>query len=140
MRIAFDSSAIFKRYSPESGRDQVHAAFDRASSICVAPHLRLEVLTSASRMLRDKLIDSEAYQWLYDQLADDLKGWEIMPFSKAVEDASLRAVNAVRVRAMDALHVGAAVQGRAELFVTADKRQAEAARAMNLPTELVATV
>jgi uncharacterized protein len=138
MRIAFDSSAIFKRYSREDGRDQVAAAFDRAAAICVAPHLRLEVLTSASRLRRDALIDEAGYQWLVKQLADDLQSWEVMPFSQAVEDASLRAAEAVRVRAMDALHVGAAILARADLFVTADRRQAEASRALNLPTQLVA--
>lgn len=140
MRIAFDSSAIFKRYSREEGRDEVAAAFEKATAICVAPHLRLEVLSSASRLLRDKLIDSAGYQWFYNQLTLDLRGWEVMPFTTAVEDASLRAVEAARVRAMDALHVGSALLARADLFVTADRRQAEASRALNLPTQLVATV
>jgi len=140
MRIAFDSSAIFKRYSLESWRDEVAAAFDKATAICVAPHLRLEVLTSASRLLRDKLLDMAGHQWLLNQLAEDLVSWEVMPFSTAVEDASLRAVDAARVRAMDALHVGAAIVARVDLFVTADKRQAEASRAMNIPTQLVAAV
>ncbi|MCY7370046.1 MAG: type II toxin-antitoxin system VapC family toxin [Polaromonas sp.] len=137
MRIAFDSSAIFKRYSREDGRDEVAAAFEKATAICVAPHLRLEVLTSASRLRRDALVDEAGYQWLVKQLADDLLSWEVMPFSRAVEDASLRAVEAVRVRAMDALHVGAAIMARADLFVTADPRQAQASRALNLPTQLV---
>ena len=140
MRIAFDSSAIFKRYSHEKGREEVAVAFDKASAICVAPHLKLEVLTSVSRLLRDKLLDAPGHQWLLNQLAEDLDGWEIMPFSKAVEDASLRAVDAARVRAMDALHVGAAMVARVDLFVTADKRQADASRAMNIPTQLVVAV
>ena len=140
MRIAFDSSAIFKRYSSEKGREEVAAAFDKASAICVAPHLKLEVLTSVSRLLRDNLLDAVGHQWLLDQLADDLESWEVMPFSKAVEDASLRAVDAARVRAMDALHVGAAIVARVDLFVTADKRQADASRAMNIPTQLVVAV
>jgi len=140
MRIAFDSSAIFKRYSLEPGRDEVAAAFDKATAIYVSPHLRLEVLTSASRLLRDKLLDMAGHQWLLNQLAEDLVSWEVMPFSTAVEDASLRAFDAARVRAMDALHVGAAIVARVDLFVTADKRQAEASRAMNIPTQLVAAV
>ena len=140
MRIAFDSSAIFKRYSHEMGRDEVAAAFDKASAVCVAPHLRLELLASASRLLRDKLLDMASHQWLLDQLTEDLGSWEVMPFSKAVEDASLRAVDAARVRAMDALHVGAAMVARVDLFVTADRRQADASRAMNIPTQLVAAV
>ncbi len=140
MRIAFDSSAIFKRYSREKGRDEVAAAFDKATAICVAPHLRLEVLTSASRLLRDRLLDAAGHQWLLNQLAEDLVSWEVMPFSTAVENASLRAVDAARVRAMDALHVGAAIVARADLFVTADVRQAGASRAMNIPTQLVAAL
>ncbi len=140
MRIAFDSSAVFKRYSSEAGRDQVQAAFARAKLVSVAPHLRLEILTSASRLLRDQLIDAAAYQWMQQRLAADMSGWDVQPFSRAVEDASLRAANAARVRAMDALHVGAALVARVDLFVTADRRQAEAAQALNLPTELVAAV
>ncbi len=140
MRIAFDSSAIFKRYSREKGRDEVAAAFDKATAICVAPHLRLEVLTSAARLLRDKLLDKAGHQWLLNQLTEDLVSWEVMPLSTAVEDASLRAVDAARVRAMDALHVGAAMVARVDLFVTADIRQADASRAMNIPTQLVAAV
>ena len=138
MRIAFDSSAMFKRYSREDGRAEVAAAFEKATAICVAPHLRLEVLTSAARLRRDALVDEAGYQWLVRQLAEDLQSWEVMPFSSAVEDASLRAVEAVRVRATDALHVGAAIMARADLFVTADRRQADASRALNLPTQLVA--
>jgi uncharacterized protein len=140
MRIAFDSSAVFKRYSPEAGRDDVQAALAKATSVTVAPHLRLEIMTNVNRLLRDRLIDSTGYQWIHERFSADLAGWEIMPFSAAVEEASLRAVDAVRVRAMDALHVGAALVARADLFVTADIRQAQAAQALNVPTQLVATV
>ena len=140
MRIAFDSSALFKRYSPEAGRDQVQAALGKAMSVCVAPHLRLEILTSAARLLRSQLIDEAGYRWLVKQLGADLAGWDVLPLSRVVEDASLRAVEAARVRTMDALHVGAALVAGADLFVTADRRQAEAALALNLPTELVSTV
>lgn len=140
MRVAFDSSAIFKRYSPEAGRDRVLEVLAVASAVTVAPHLRLEVMTSARRLLRDALIDEPSYHWFAQQFQSDLAGWEVLPYSRPVEDASLRAVEAVRVRAMDALHVGAALVAGAELFVTADRRQAEAARALHLPTELVAPI
>lgn len=137
MKIVFDSSAIFKRYSEEPGRDQVLSAFARADHVCVAPHLRLEVMTSANRMLHDRLIDAHGYAWFRQQLMADLASWEVMPLSPDVEQASMVAIELVRVRAMDALHVGAAKIARANLFVTADKRQAEAAMAIGLATELV---
>ena len=38
---------------------------------------------------------------------------------------------------MDALHIGIAQAARVDLFVTADKRQAIAAQAMGLKTELI---
>lgn len=140
MRIAFDSSAIFKRYSAEGGRDRVQGAFAKAAAVSVAPHLRLEIMASASRLLRDGLVDEAGFQWLAQQFHADLASWEVLPYSRAIEDASLRAVDAARVRAMDALHVGAALVARADLFVTADHRQAEAARALLLPTELIEPV
>jgi predicted nucleic acid-binding protein len=38
---------------------------------------------------------------------------------------------------MDALHIGTAQAARVDLFVTADKRQAAAAQAVGLKTELI---
>jgi predicted nucleic acid-binding protein len=38
---------------------------------------------------------------------------------------------------MDALHIGAARAARVDLFVTADRRQAQAAQALGLTTELI---
>ena len=140
MKVAFDSSALFKRYSPEAGRDQVQAAFARADAICVAPHLRLEMLASAHRLLRDGLISQALLAELDLRVSDDLAQWEVQAYSREVEEASLRVISAARVRAMDALHVGAALAARAQLFVTADKRQAEAARAVGMATELVEVV
>ena len=137
MRVAFDSSAIFKRYSPEAGRDRVLAALAGATAVIVAPHLRLEVITSARRLVRDGLLDQDGYQHFGRLFQADLAGWEVQPYSRPMEEASLRAVDAARVRATDALHVGAALVARVQLFVTADRRQAEAARALHLETELV---
>ena len=42
-----------------------------------------------------------------------------------------------RLRAMDALHIGTAKAAYVDLFVTADKRQAAAAQAVGLKTELI---
>jgi predicted nucleic acid-binding protein len=39
--------------------------------------------------------------------------------------------------AADALHIGAARVARVDLFVTADLRQAQAAKALGLKTELI---
>lgn len=42
-----------------------------------------------------------------------------------------------RLRGMDALHIGSAQAAAVELFVTADRRQADAARSAGLLTELI---
>ena len=41
------------------------------------------------------------------------------------------------VKEVDALHVGSALASRVDLFVTADRRQAQVARGMGLATELI---
>jgi len=43
------------------------------------------------------------------------------------------------LRGLDALHVGSALASRVDLFVTADRRQAQVARGMGLATELIET-
>ena len=50
---------------------------------------------------------------------------------------SIDSLEANVLRGMDAIHIGAALQSGAQAFVTADGRQAEAARGMGLQVALI---
>jgi uncharacterized protein len=137
MKIMMDTSALFKRYLAEPGQTQVAHILDEASAVALAPHCRIELMASVARTVREGRISAADGERIAFELGEDLKEWEVLPLSAQVEQASLRALGAAALRGMDALHVGAALVARVGLFVTADIRQAEAAQALGLPTELV---
>lgn len=140
MKIMFDTSALFKRYLAEAGQEQIAQIFDRATMVALAPHCRIELMATVARTLREGRISTADGERVAFELAEDLKEWEVLPLSAPVEQASLRALAAAALRGMDALHVGAALVARVGLFVTADIRQAQAAQALGLPTELVSVI
>ena len=53
MRVLFDTSALYKRYNIEAGRDQVLAAGDRASEVMVAAHCKSEIASALNRSRHD---------------------------------------------------------------------------------------
>lgn len=140
MKIMFDTSALVKRYLAEAGQEQIAQIFDRATMVALAPHCRIELMATVARTLREGRISTADGERVAFELGEDLKEWEVLPLSAPVEQASLRALAAAALRGMDALHVGAALVARVGLFVTADIRQAQAAQALGLPTELVSVI
>ena len=140
MKIMFDTSALFKRYLAESGQEQVAQILDRATTVALAPHCRIELMATVTRTMREGRISPVDGERIAFELGEDQKEWAVLPLSAPVEQASLRALGAAALRGMDALHVGAALVARVGLFVTADIRQAQAAQALGLPTELVSVL
>ena len=140
MKIMFDTSALFKLYLAEAGQEQIAQIFERATMVALAPHCRIELMATVARTLREGRISTADGERVAFELGEDLKEWEVLPLSAPVEQASLRALAAAALRGMDALHVGAALVARVGLFVTADIRQAQAAQALGLPTELVSVI
>ncbi|MFN8848155.1 MAG: type II toxin-antitoxin system VapC family toxin [Inhella sp.] len=137
MRVLFDSSALFKRYVDESGRDAVLAAMDQTETLLAAPHCRVELHGALARLGREGRLDVEALRLTRDEIDLSFEQVEVLPLTPGVERAAIQALATGPVGAMDALHIGAAVIGRADLFITADRRQAEAAAASGLKTQLI---
>ena len=54
-----------------------------------------------------------------------------------MERYAIAAMRMATLRGMDALHIGSAQAANVDLFVTADRRQAQAAQAVGLKTELI---
>ncbi|HYF20505.1 MAG TPA: type II toxin-antitoxin system VapC family toxin [Ramlibacter sp.] len=137
MRVLFDSSALFKRYAGEPGVDQVLALHDSADSVVLAPHCHLELVSALTRQWREGAFDDDEYRRLKAVMREDFDAYEVEPLSRPVEDFALAAMVLSPLRALDALHIGAAQAARAQLFVTADRRQAAAAGLVGLKTEWI---
>lgn len=137
MRVLFDSSALYKRYNAEAGREQVLAASERASEVVVAAHCKAEIAWALNHQRAEGLVDAGDYARIMAIVQGDFADFTCVPIDSRVEARSIAAMEASRLHAMDALHIGTAQVARVDLFVTADRRQALAAQAAGLKTELI---
>ena len=137
MRVLMDTSALYKRYNREAGRDQLLAVSERASELVIAGHCKAEIASALNRQRHDGLATEEDYSRIMAVVTTDFDGFILIALDARVEAYAIAAMEVSRLRAMDALHIGTAKAAYVDLFVTADKRQAAAARAVGLKTELI---
>ena len=136
-RTLFDSSALYKRYNVEVGRERVLLFLERAQFVVVAAHGLTEIASAFHRQRHDGLLSDEDYDEMMRQVQCDFAEFEVVALDKRVEAFAIAAMRRARLRAMDALHVGTAMASGIDLFVTADRRQAQAASAVGLATEWI---
>lgn len=137
MRVLMDSSALFKRYNQERGREQLLRVTERASELVIAAHCKAEVTSALCRQRRDGGVSDEDYARIMDVVKGDFQDFTVFALDSRVENHAIVAMEGSRLCAMDALHIGTAKAAHVDLFVTADKRQALAAQAAGLNTELI---
>ena len=133
----FDASALTKRYASEAGRNRVLALFASASELLVAAHCKTEVASALLRRRREGSLPVAEFDRAWDAAQSDVADMTLVALDARVERFAFAAMEQGPLRGMDALHVGSAMAARVDLFVTADKRQAQVARAMGVPTELI---
>ncbi|MFM6990601.1 MAG: type II toxin-antitoxin system VapC family toxin [Rhodoferax sp.] len=136
--MLFDSSALYKRYQLEPGRDQVLQLGQLADEVVVAAHCRTEIASVLNRQRHDGFLAEPDYDRMMREVDVEFDDFYIMPLDKRVEAFAIAAMRRARLRAMDALHIGTAMAVGIDLFVTADKRQAQVAQMVGLTTELIA--
>ena len=137
MKIFFDTSALLKRYLPESGRDAVLALVSSATQAVAAPHCKVELYSALNRVRRETQASETSYRDTCAEVERNFSDMEVQPLSASVERNAMRALEASAMRAMDALHVGAALAAGVDLFVTADIRQFNSAQALGLNATLL---
>ena len=137
MKLLFDSSAIAKRYKRENGHDKVEHLLMRADKVVLAAHCKVEIASSLSREVHDQSIDMNQYAHAMSEVAQDFVDFDVQPIGPEIETLAIAAMAHHCLRAMDALHIGTAQMARVDLFVTADRKQALAAQATGLKTELI---
>lgn len=136
-RLMFDASALTKRYASETGRNRVLALFASASELLVAAHCKTEVASALLRRRREGSLPAAEFDRAWSAAQSDVADMTLVPLDARVERFAFAAIEQGPLRGMDALHVGSAIAAQVDLFVTADKRQAQVARAMGVATELI---
>ena len=137
MKILFDTSALLKRYLPESGREAVLALVEGATQAVAAPHCKVELYSALNRVRRETQASETSYRDTCAEVERNFSDMEVLPLSASVERFAIRVLEASAMRGMDALHVGAALAAKVDLFVTADIRQFNSAQALGLKATLL---
>ena len=137
MKVFLDTSAFAKRYVAEEGSDEVIALCQQADSLVVSVICLPELISTLSRLLREKKLAKADYQKLKGDAMADLADVDICQIIPDVLVSVVSLLEAHPLRAMDALHVACALAVGPDIFVSADHRQLSAARKAGLKTVAV---
>ena len=137
MLVFFDTSAFVKRYINESGTDKVLEWCDKATEIGLSGIVLPEIISAFCRLRREGRITDARYQQLKSTLMADIEDMALCDLTPAVLAQAISSLECNTLRDMDAIHIGSAVVLKADVFVSSDKRQCEAAVRAGLRVELV---
>lgn len=137
MRVFFDSSAFVKRYVSETGTEAVLNWCDQATEIGLSAIALPEIVSAFCRLRREGKIDDTRYRQLKSLLLADIEDAAICDLTSAVLAQSITSLETNVLRGMDAIHIGSAVALKADVFISADQRQREAAVRAGLRVEVV---
>ncbi len=137
MKLAVDSSALAKRYVKEIGSSQLYQVLQNATELALCVILVPEIISGLNRRKREGFFSLEDYQLAKKQLLNDVRDATILQITPSVVLRSIKLLEANILRAMDAFHLACALEWQADLFVTSDKKQFEAAVNAGISSEFV---
>lgn len=132
MRVFLDTSAFAKRYVAEQGSAKVVKLCQQADSLVVCVICLPELISTLTRLLREKRITKADYRKLKGNVMKDLADVDICQITPDVLASVVSLLERNPLRAMDALHVACATAVETDRFVSADHRQLAAARKAGL--------
>lgn len=137
MRVFFDSSAFVKRYVGEAGSDAVLRWCEQASEIGLSAVAVPEIVSAFCRLRREARISDAQYRQLKSYLLADIEDVALCDLTPQVLRQAVESLETSVLRGLDAIHIGSAVALKADLFVSADRRQIDAAARAGLRVEVV---
>lgn len=132
MKVFLDTSAFAKRYVLEEGSDNVVALCRQADNLIVSVICLPELMSTFSRLVREKKLAKADYQKLKADAMADLVDVDICQITPAILASVVSLLESHPLRAMDALQVACALAVAPDRFVSADYRQLAAARKAGL--------
>jgi predicted nucleic acid-binding protein len=137
MRVFLDTSAFVKRYVSEAGTDAVLEWCDKATEIILSGIALPEIISAFCRLHREGKITDTQYRQLKSLLLADIEDVAICDLTPAVLGLAISSLEKNVLRGMDAIHIGSAIALKADIFISADQRQLDAAARMGLRIESV---
>jgi hypothetical protein len=137
VKTVFDSSSFAKRYIAEPGSEQVDAILQNTAQLGLSALCVPEIVSALNRHVRDGVLPQSGYEQANAQLAADVADAIVLQLTPDVVATAVNLLENNVLRAMDALHVAGALIWGADLFVTADRRQHDAAQQAGLNSQFI---
>lgn len=132
MRTYFDSSALVKRYVEESGSAAVQEILNQTEELAIGIIGPPEVISVFVRKRRERILSSDHYLKAKTALIEEIADMTVCGITSSVVETAIALIETIPLRTLDALHVACAADWNADAFVSADKRQLDAARKLGL--------
>ena len=132
MKVFLDTSAFAQRYVAEQGSDKILALCQQADSLVVSVICLPELISTLSRLLREKKFAKADYQKLKGDAMADLADIDMCQITPDILVSVVPLLETHPLRAMDALHIACALAVEPDIFISADHRQLLAARKLGL--------
>jgi predicted nucleic acid-binding protein len=139
----FDTSALVKRYIDEVGRRQVLQLLRRHECVASAV-LPVELRSALRRRVTEGTLEAARVPEILKRVSADREYWTLVEVGREVLADAEKLLAVHPLRTLDAIHVASAqvfAAGVSEsdlMFVSADKRQTEAAAVIGLATRYIA--
>ena len=117
-----DTSAFAKRYVAERGSRKVTALCLQADSLFVSVICLPELISTLSRLVREKKLAKADYRKLKHDAMADLADVDICHITPNVVVSVVSLLESHPLRATDALHVACALAVEPDIFVSADRK------------------
>ena len=127
-----DTSAFAKRYIAEQGSEKIMKLCEQADGLVVSVICLQEIISTLSRLVREKKLTKIEYRQLKGNAMADLADVEMCQITQNVLASVVELLESYPLRAMDAIHVACALAVEPDIFVSADHRQLSAARKAGL--------
>ena len=138
MKLFFDTSALVKRYFNEPGSDDVMSLCAVAGDVAVSAVLPVEIISTLTRLRRERRLDSILFNQIKNAFYSDLADMTVILLSPQVISHAVAAVETMPLKALDALHIGCALEYKPDLFVSGDTQQLFAAKNAGLQVKQLA--
>ncbi|MCP4418830.1 MAG: type II toxin-antitoxin system VapC family toxin [Chloroflexi bacterium] len=137
MKIFFDSSAFVKRFIEEPGSEEVDEFCQKASMLGLSIICFPEILSALNRKVREGMLSKQNYSALKEQIAEDIEDAQLINLLPEVIRKSILLLEANTLRSLDSLQIACALEWKADLFVSSDKRQILAADNAGLQVQYI---
>jgi len=132
LNLFLDSSALAKRYIADETSEELDELLGAAHGMSVSVLCLPEIVSALCRRRRERFLTKAQYEEATRALEVDLADAVVLQITDEVVLETVRLLESHPLRSNDAIHIASARIWRVELFISADSRQCDAAKASGL--------